>query len=281
MMFGMLLFTGVDTIVKHISQTLPNGQILTIFGVGTFFIFLAMLVRSSQPIFHRRYLHRAVFLRGAGEIIGGGFLVVALAHASLSGVTIMLQTVPIIMTIMAFIFLQERLSFARIFAIGLGFFGAVIIIQPDKNSESLYLIFALISAFGLALRDFSVRIAPAEISVPALSAFGAFSVIIAGSIFMVIEGGNIWPSPQIAGLCILMIGLAATGLWSIARCMQLADISITSPFRYSRIVFGITMGVIVFGEQIELSMIIGSILIFSAGLISWAIEIGFHRKQDS
>lgn len=279
MVAGMGLFTCVDSIVKLVSASLPKGQILIIFGIGTFFIFLGMLIKNQQPILQRDYLDRAVLLRIIGEVTGGTCLVIALANAPLSGVTIMLQTVPIIMTVLAILFLKEKLSTIRILAVLTGFAGAVLIIRPGGGADSYYLMFALFSAIGLALRDFSVRLAPPQISVPALSAIGALSVALAGCVYAALEAKFVIPSMSVVFLCVLMVGLAAIGLWCIARCMQLADISATSPFRYSRILFGVGMGYFLFNETIDIFIIIGSVLILSAGLTSWAIEIGFGKSD--
>ena len=89
---------------------------------------------------------------------------------------------------------------------------------------------------------------------------------------MMIEGGGTMPDGWPLVYAIIMVMLAAAGLWGIALSLRLADISAISPFRYSRIIFGIVIGITVFSEQIDSFMIAGSILILGAGLYSWYSE---------
>ena len=59
--------------------------------------------------------------RCISEMIGGLALVVALANSALSTVTAIMQTAPLILTIMAVLFLKEAIGISRILAILFGF----------------------------------------------------------------------------------------------------------------------------------------------------------------
>jgi drug/metabolite transporter (DMT)-like permease len=52
--------------------------------------------------------------------------------------------------------------------------------------------------------------------------------------------------------------------------MRSGEVSAVTPFRYTRLLFGIALGVLVFGERLSLSMAVGSGLIVLSGLfILW------------
>jgi drug/metabolite transporter (DMT)-like permease len=54
------------------------------------------------------------------------------------------------------------------------------------------------------------------------------------------------------------------------KAMRTGDIATVTPFRYTRLFFGIALGVFVFGEQIDGPMMIGCTIIVAAGLlIAW------------
>ena len=56
----------------------------------------------------------------------------------------------------------------------------------------------------------------------------------------------------------------------LQRLVRSGEVSAVTPFRYTRLVFGIALGIVVFGEQPSLSMIVGSGLIVLSGLfILW------------
>lgn len=274
MISGMFCFACVDVVIKSVSASLPEGQILFFFGLGTALCFYGVIWRGKLAVWNRHFYHHAVLLRIGGEGVGSACLVFALSGASLSEVTVVLQTVPIIMVGLAILFLKERPSMMRILTLMLGFAGALIVIRPGMHADYFYLLLALIAATGLGVRDMSVRFAPPQISVPALSFIGAVAVTAAGVVLIAIEGRFVALSFVQMLQLLVMAGCAAAGLWSVARCMQLADISATGPFRYSRIIFGVGMGVIFFAEKTDIFILTGSALILAAGLLSWAKETG-------
>jgi drug/metabolite transporter (DMT)-like permease len=54
------------------------------------------------------------------------------------------------------------------------------------------------------------------------------------------------------------------------KAMRLGEVSAVTPFRYTRLLFGITLGVVLFGEEISAGMALGSALIVFSGLfILW------------
>lgn len=272
MIASMLAFTLVDSMVKLLSSHMGVGQILCIFGVGTAVCFAVLAKSQRQTIWSSAYLHPSLAVRCFGEILGGSCLVIALANTSLSAVTALVQFVPLLLTAMAMMVLGERRTVARIMAVLTGFAGTIIIIRPTIDGFDLYLLTGFFAAVGLALRDLSVRLVPPDMPIAGLSFYGAVAVACTGFIMMMIEGGGTMPDGWPLVYAIIMVMLAAAGLWGIALSLRLADISAISPFRYSRIIFGIVIGITVFSEQIDSFMIAGSVLILGAGLYSWYSE---------
>ena len=262
----------MDIFIKLLSPGLPVGQILIVFGAGTAAMFWLMALGTGQPVFDRRYLHRATIFRCVSEMVGGLALVVALANSALSTVTAIMQTAPLILTIMAVIFLREVIGLSRIIAIFAGFIGVLIIIRPSVSGFDIYAVSALIGVIGLAGRDFSARLLPHHISVIGLSFFGSLSVIAAGLLLMMASGGWVVPNAQETLFCIGMVVAGGIGLWCMSSSIRLADVSAVSPYRYTRIVFGMITGVIIFNETIDVLTIFGSVIIIGAGLYSWSRE---------
>ena len=57
--------------------------------------------------------------------------------------------------------------------------------------------------------------------------------------------------------------------------------SAVSPYRYTRIIFGMLTGVIIFGEQIDALTIVGTLIIVIAGLYGWSRERAHSTKNSS
>lgn len=54
------------------------------------------------------------------------------------------------------------------------------------------------------------------------------------------------------------------------QAMRTEDVSAVTPLRYTRLIFGIALGIVLFDEQLSPSMIVGSAYILLSGLfIIW------------
>ena len=273
---GVFLFTCVDVFIKLLSPSFKVGQVLIVFGLGTAVMFWAMALLSGQSVFDRRYIHKATLFRCASETIGGLCLVIALSNSALSVVTAIMQISPLVLTIMAVAFLKEKIGPPRIIAIFAGFIGVLIVIRPKFEAIDVFSVAALIGVIGLAGRDFSARILPNDISVIGLSFFGSLSVVIVGFMLMAFSGGWVLPDMMQLLYCLGMIIAGGLGLWCMSSSIRLADVSAVSPFRYTRIIFGMITGVVIFNENIDSLTMFGSAIIVAAGLYAWSRERRFN-----
>ncbi len=58
------------------------------------------------------------------------------------------------------------------------------------------------------------------------------------------------------------------------KAMRIGDVSAVTPFRYTRLLFGIALGMILFGEEPDLLMIVGCGIVVLSGLfILWRRKI--------
>jgi drug/metabolite transporter (DMT)-like permease len=67
----------------------------------------------------------------------------------------------------------------------------------------------------------------------------------------------------------LMAGASAFGIagyGALTQAMRTGQVSAVTPFRYTRIVFALTVGVLVFGERPDALTLAGSALIVACGL---------------
>jgi len=66
------------------------------------------------------------------------------------------------------------------------------------------------------------------------------------------------------------------------KAMRTGDVSAVTPFRYSRLLFGIGAGILIFGDEISLNMVMGSGLIVSAGIfLLWPVKRGRLEGQTA
>ncbi len=111
----------------------------------------------------------AVMLRHAGEPIAATSMCLALAYVPISTIGAIIQTVPLMITAVAALFLGGRVGIRRALAIGVGFLGALFIVQPgDANFDTMTgLVF--VSAIGMTIRDVGTKLVSNSFSTLLLS----------------------------------------------------------------------------------------------------------------
>lgn len=166
---------------------------------------------------------------------------------------------------------KEHVGWRRWVAILIGLLGVIVIIQPGTDSFSPLSILALIGMIGFAGRDLASRAAPASISTHLLGVYGFLSVIVAGVIFALWEGTEFASLRVEVSLFLLAAILAGTLAYAgLMKAMRTGEVSAVTPFRYTRLLFGIALGIAVFGEQLRLSMAVGSgLIVLSGTFILW------------
>jgi drug/metabolite transporter (DMT)-like permease len=69
-----------------------------------------------------------------------------------------------------------------------------------------------------------------------------------------------------------MIVLGGVGLVLLTTATRIGELSVISPFRYTRIFFASTVGVMILGETIDIMTYSGGALIVVAGIYIWVRE---------
>ncbi|MEX0277375.1 MAG: DMT family transporter [Ruegeria sp.] len=271
MIAAMACFAAEDAMLKGASAVLPIWQILLLFGLGGSIIFgLVAAIRGSR-LFQPDVLSRPMIIRVVFEILGRLFYVLAIALTPLSSATVILQATPLVVVAGAAVVFGETVGWRRWSAILVGMIGVIIVIQPTGQSFSALSILAVLGMLGFAGRDLASRAAPATLSTEVLGFYGFLCVIVAGLAFRVFEGAPAQPLSTVTGLHLTgAVVFGAIAYSSLMKAMRTGEVSAVTPFRYSRLLFGIGLGVAVFGEQLDQTMWIGSALIVASGLyILW------------
>lgn len=125
---------------------------------------------------------------------------------------------------------------------------------------------------GMTMQDFSSRLVGSHISNEQLAIFGALGQTVLGIGLMAFKGKQSIPTPEVALYLLGMVMFASFAILLVTKAMRTGEISAVSPFRYSRLFFGLLVGVIVLGETVNQTMIIGSVIIIFAGLYIWLRE---------
>ena len=269
---AMAGFAIEDMFIKWAAADVPTGQILLLLSVfGTpFFALLAR--RQGARIWDRKALHAAVVWRNGGEMLGTAGFVTALALTPLTSSTAIFQATPLAVTLGAALFLGETVGWRRWTAILVGFCGVIMIIRPGMNGFDINSLWSIVAVIGLSARDVATRRIPQNISTMQLAAWGFIAVGILGAGMLAVSGGAIFLNSAQAGYMggALLFGIGA--YWAITQASRLGEISVITPFRYSRLIFALIIGAVVFAERPDVITLSGAALIIGSGLYTFARE---------
>jgi len=273
MIVAMGAFTIADLLIKILSQTLPVGQVMLILGLGSAFVFRILMAMKGEALLLTPLRQPAMMLRNVGDVVGSLSMCLALAYVPISTIGAVIQAVPLMLTAAGALFLGERVGVRRLSAILVGFSGVVFILQPGRADFNAMVVLALIAAIGLTVRDIGTKLLSREVSTLLVSFYGAMIFAISGGVLLSVTGGASWPDATMLVMFLVMIGLGSVGYICVTTSVRIGEMSVVSPFRYSRLLFSVAVGVIVLGEQVNALMLFGCALTMGAGLYIWRREI--------
>ena len=273
MIAAMGCFTLADLLIKIASRTLPVGQIMIMLGIGSSLVFWGLMRLKRDPIYFTPLRQPAVMLRNVGDFAGALGMCLALAYVPISTIGAVLQTVPLMITAAAALFLGERVGIRRLSAILVGFAGTLFILQPGSADFDLMVVLALVAAIGMTARDIGTKLISRELSTLLLSLYASMLFCVSGGILLLVTGGASLPDGGMILLFVVMTALGSLGYILVTTAVRLGDMSVVSPFRYSRLLFSLAVGILILGETVNAMMLVGCALTIGAGLYIWRREI--------
>lgn len=162
--------------------------------------------------------------------------------------------------------LGEKVGWRRWSAIGVGFIGVLVILQPGMGVFDPWAIIPLISSVMFAVYGLLNRYAARRDST-ATSFFWTGTV---GAVVMTGVGVWFWEpmAPSDWGWMSALCITGVLGHWLLIRCYEAAEASAVQPFAYFQLVFASAMGMIVFSETLRPNVAIGAAIIVLAGLFT-------------
>ncbi|MGU3492941.1 DMT family transporter [Xanthobacteraceae bacterium A53D] len=268
MVLAMAAFALEDACLKAAASSLPVSQVLLTFGACGILAFSVMALLAGERPLTRVMLSRVMVARSICEITARLFFMLAIALTPLSMASAILQATPLIVIASAALLFGEHVSVRRWVAVAVGLVGVILILRPGTEGFSLLSIFAVIATLGFAGRDLATRAAPRTLSHRQLGVLGFTSLLIAGAAALPFAGAFVVPSP--GALLSLGCGSVAgiTAYSALTAAMRTGEISAVTPFRYTRLVFAMFAGIVVFHERPDALTVAGAVVVVLAGLVA-------------
>lgn len=162
--------------------------------------------------------------------------------------------------------LGERVGWRRWVAIGIGFLGVLVILQPGVAVFAPAAVIPLASAFMFALYGLLTRFAARKDS----AATSFFWTGTSGAVVLTVAGLWLWEPMQpqdwrwMGALCLT----GALGHWLLIKTYEVAEASAVQPFAYLQLVFATAIGIFIMGEALRPNVAVGAAIVVLAGLFT-------------
>lgn len=270
MVASMAGFAVEDVFLKAAAARVPLGQVLVLFGLAGVAFFATLARRQGARAFPAALASRGMLVRSGFEVAGRLFYALAIALTPLSSASAILQATPLVVVAGAALLFGERVSALRWAAIAAGFAGVMMILRPGLEGFSALSLLAVAGMAGFAGRDLATRAAPPSLSNAQLGVAGFVMLALAGAVMLPFQGG-----PAAMGPAALVFTLGATvfgiaGYHFLTIAMRTGAVGAVTPFRYTRLVFALILGALVFGERPDAATLAGAGVVVLAGLVALA-----------
>lgn len=266
MVVSMAGFTINDALVKLASMEMNAGQVMMVRGIFATALIALLAWHKGALSMPRLALHPLVALRALAELGSTVFFLMALQQLPIANVSAVLQALPLMVTMLAALFLGEGVGWRRWLAIAIGFAGVMVIVRPGFDGFSVYALLALVCVIFAALRDLVTRRLPEHVPSMLVSTITAAMVGLCGALLVNPMGGWTPMSVESIGLLATASVFLLFGYQFIIMSMRGGDISFIAPFRYTSLLWAIALGYLMFGDVPDTAMIAGAVIIVSSGL---------------
>ena len=269
MFFAVLLFTLIDSSAKWlILYGLPTVQVIFARYCGAFFVLILLFIPCGglgQFVSNNPKLQ---FIRALALLGGTTFNFLALKFLPITTTIAIFFAMPLVITVLGYFLLGEKVGLRRIVAVLVGFLGVLIIIQPWGKDFHWAMILSVAALFSASTYFILTRLLAGQDnnSTSQLWSSGVATFAVAP---FALQNWH-WPQTNMGVCVLLLIGIfGATSHILATRAHLLANASTLAPTMYAQVIYATIMGYFIFGTLPSSWTGLGTVIIILSGLFIW------------
>lgn len=273
-----LIFAIQDGLSRQLAGNYPSALVVMLrfwFFAGFVVLLVARqpggiraAIRSKRPFMQ---IFRGVLL--VAEVL---IMVEAFVRLGLVETHAVFTAYPLIVAALSGPVLGEKVGWRRWAAIGVGFIGILVILNPGTTVFAPAAILPLIAAAMFALYGLLTRMVARDDS----SMVSFFWTGISGAVAITLVGLRDWQwlaAPDWGWMALLCLA-SITSHYLLIRAYEIAEASALQPFAYTQLVWVSFVGVLIFGETLRMNVVIGAVIVVGAGLFTlWRAQVRARR----
>jgi drug/metabolite transporter (DMT)-like permease len=269
-----VVFSAQDAISRHLASQYSVFMVVMIrfWFFAAFVTLVAARVPGGLRAAVKTHLPGVQIFRVALLVAEVVVMVVAFTKLGLVESHAVFTCYPLLVAALSGPVLGEKVGWRRWTAIGIGFLGVLIILEPGVTVFSPWALVPLVSAFMFALYGLLTRYVARKDA----AAVSFFWTGVCGAV--VITGPGLWFWQPMTGAdwgwMALLCCTGALGHWLLIRAFEVAEASAIQPFAFLQLVFASILGTTVFGDRLEPNVVLGAAVVVSAGLFTlWRARV--------
>jgi drug/metabolite transporter (DMT)-like permease len=266
MVISGLFFVLMHSAVKYLSKEVHIFEIAFFRCALVIFVLAPIILQQGKIVFATRQ-PKIQFLRIITNSVAMLCFFYGISSTPLAQLTTLGFTVPIFATIMAVIFMKERIRLRRTSALIIGFIGTLIVMRPDISIE-LGAVLIILSSFLWSVCLIYIKKLTETDSAITISLYFGIGMIPATFVmaFPVFEMINL--KQFIILIFIAITGTLAQTIMNLA--LKKGELALLLPFDFLRLIWSVIIGYALFAEEPKITLWIGGFLIIgSTSYIAW------------
>jgi len=262
---GYTIFVLLDSIIKlNLVNKYPVLEInffICLFAFIPMFVTLAVVGNWNTLINNKIHIQ---LLRGVLGVICGALIINSFKRHALIEIYPILFSTPLILTILSYFVLKEKVGIGRWSAVLIGFAGVLIVSRPGTIHFTLPLFGLFFAAIILALNVLIIRRLADNQSSIAFAFYGTMGGLVISGMF---SFQNFVSVPLTDVIIFIVCGIiGGIGGLCITGASKILESSEFAPIQYVQLVAGFIMGYLFFRDLPDVFEIIGSLVIVFSGL---------------
>lgn len=277
MIGAMAAFTINDTFLKMATASLPPFESVFFRAVFSLLLGLPMLAAFGGLAKIGQVFERHVLARSFVELLAVMGFVIGLANVSIADMAALSNLGPIILMLIAAVYLKIRIERWQIGLAALAFVGALLVAQPGGAGFSFFALFGLWNAFGIAIRELVGRTVPHHISGLIVAWSSQVVVVVGAGLAMWMFEDFVMPGllESVVLACSALFFMAAQ--FAVFSAFRHGEPGVIAPFAYTSSVWAVVSAIVVFGAVPNGLALLGIALIIICGVA--VVALGENAKR--